>query len=123
MVIPYGCIDIVIKRSALENIKKGLSEELIKEYKVDKMHYDDFLILIAGGMSSYDAEECVKEIEEKYNITYLKGNVAQDMVCVESFGTCAKCPWLKWGRVNKTTIIDGKTYPKGVPYFEYTNEN
>ena len=44
MIFPYSFLDIVIRRSALESIRKGLSDELIAEYKVEGGHFDKNLL-------------------------------------------------------------------------------
>lgn len=122
MIVPYGFIDIVIKRSSLEKIRKGLSNDFIKERKIKEGHFDENLIIIPGGMNPYDAAEEVYNLENKYKLVHIQDNITQDIVCVEPFGVCSKCGWLKVGTLGKEAQIGYKTYPKHFPYYEYTGK-
>ena len=89
MIIPYGFIEAVIKRNALERTKNGLSLEFIKEYKLDKARYDDNLIVVPIAMNGHDAESKAKELQRKYGLVhYAENGKAQDFVlCHKKFGT------------------------------------
>lgn len=120
MVLPYGCIDLIFRKDKLEEIKTGLSDEIIKEHRVSSAHIDENLILVACAMSPYEAEESVIEIENKYGLTYLKDDKAIDFVLVESmFGLCAKCDWIKTDFLKEDLIIDKMRYPKGTICYEF----
>ena len=112
MVFQYSFIDIVIKRSALENVKKGLSADFITEYKVEEGHYDEHLIIIRGGMSEWAAQYKINALATKYNLIHLQNGIAQDMVCTLRGDICSKCFWLKSGKLQEKIKIgrnkDGK---------------
>lgn len=119
MVFPYGFIDIVIKRKALENVEKGLSDKFIKEYKVGEGRVDENLIVIGGSMGSGGEDEKIKDIETKYHIVHLKNDVAQDIVCTShGLAAMSKCTWLKSGRLSEELKIGNTTFLKGSPFLE-----
>ena len=120
MIIPYGFIEAVIKRESLERTRKGLSIELIKEYKLSKVRYDDDLIVVPIGMSMYDAELKAKEIEKKYNLVHFTNdNKALDfVVCNKLFGPFESCDWLIIDYLKKDLVINEIEYKKGTTYYE-----
>ncbi len=121
MIITYGCIDIVIKRNSLENIKKDLSQELISKYNVSPDNYDKDLIAIRGGMSDNDSIETIKELENKYGLTHMEKGKAKDFAVVKYYLSLVdKCDWLEIVNLNEDKIISHKHYTKG-KYFKYNN--
>lgn len=101
MVYTYGCIDIIIRRSALDRNPVINSEYLIREEKLENDYYDDDLVCIPGGMSPADAEASAKFLERRYNLTILdfsnpRDPVAKDGVVINGpFGPTTKCDWLQ----------------------------
>ena len=120
MIFQHQFIDIIIKRSALEKVKEGLSAELIAEFKVGEGHYDEHLIIIRGGMNPFDVGYTVELLEKKYHLVHLKNNVAQDFVCAARFpGIYSKCPWLTSGFLNKAVAVGNTTYPQDTLFYEF----
>ena len=70
MIEKYNFIDIVIRRDVLDNKVKGLSQDLIDEYKIKIPHYDNDLICIRGGMSSSDAQIEIEKLKQHYDLNY-----------------------------------------------------
>lgn len=120
MVLPYGCIDLIFRKDKLERVKKGLTNEIIKTYNVSPAQIDDNLVLVRCAMNSLDAENMINELQAKYGLTYLKDDKAIDFVVVQGArGICTKCEWIKTGNLEKTIVIHGIKYSKGVPYYEF----
>ena len=120
MIIPYGMIEAVIKRSALERTKNGLSLELIRKYKLDNVRYDDDLLIIPIAMNGPDANLKARELEKDYSLLHLDNNgKALDFVlCSRIMGTFDECDWLAIDYFKKTMLIDGKKYKKGTIFYE-----
>lgn len=101
MVYTYGCIDIILKRSALDRNPKKNSQYLISSENIEEDYYDDDLICVPGGMSPADAESSVYYYEREYNITIFdksdpKHYVAKDGVIISGpFGATTKCDWIR----------------------------
>ena len=98
MIEKYQFIDLIIRRDALEQSEKGLSEKIIKEYKVDDKHYDENLICIRAGMNYMDVEYEIEKFVKTYGLrfNYDNGNNPTDIVIVEPLrGIITKNNWLE----------------------------
>lgn len=109
--------NIVIKRSALEKVKSGLSYEFIDEYQVEEGYFDDSLIIIRAG-SEGAALDIIDNLETKYNLVHLRNGVAQDMVCVQNGDCCSKCGWLKSGTLKEEMFVGDEVFPEDYPFYE-----
>ena len=110
MVLGYGFIDIIIKKSALT---KTLIDEIIKNYKIAEGHFDNNLIVIRAGMSGYDAEQTAKEIKNSFNLS-----LNNDFVFLKQLNLIEPCKWLKVCKLKKDLQIANEKFTKGFPYFE-----
>ncbi len=110
MVFGYGFIDIIIKKSALT---KAQIDEIIKNNKVNKGHFDNNLIVIRAGMSDYDAEQTAKELTNYFNLS-----LNNDFVFIKQLNLIKPCKWLKVCKLKKDLQIANKKFTKGFPYFE-----
>ena len=98
MIEKYQFIDLIIRRDALEQSEKGLSEKIIKEYKVDSKHFDENLICIRAGMNYIDVENEIEKFVKTYGLrfNYDNGNNPTDIVIVEPLrGIITKNNWLE----------------------------
>lgn len=98
MIGKYQFIDLIIRRDALEQSEKGLSEKIIKEYKVDSKHFDENLICIRAGMNYIDVEYEIEKTVKTYGLrfNYDNGNNPTDIVIVEPLrGIITKNNWLE----------------------------
>lgn len=110
MVFGYGFIDIIIKKSALT---KAQIDEIIKNNKVNKGHFDNNLIVIRAGMSDYDAEQTAKELTNYFNLS-----LNNDFVFIKQLNLIKPCKWLKVCKLKKDLQIANEKFTKGFPYFE-----
>ena len=110
MVLGYGFIDIIIKKSVLT---KTQIDEIIKNYKVAEGHFDNNLIVIRAGMSGYDAEQTAKEIKNSFNLS-----LNNDFVFLKQLNLIEPCKWLKVCKLKKDLQIANEKFTKGFPYFE-----
>lgn len=102
MIEAYGCIDIIIRRDALDKKSKGLSQKFIEEYKVELPHYDEDIICIRGGMNPYDAKMEVDKLEKDYGLIFNpnpKESPETDIVIIEGLlGIRTQNKWLQHKR-------------------------
>ena len=131
MVYTLGCIDIIIKRSALDRNPVKNSEYLIRNNRIEEDFYDQDLICVPGGMNPRDAEDTGKWLEREYNIQIIDesdpGNpVSKDGVVVNGpFGTTTKCNWIRkcgngWAFVRP--IVDRKIQWDAAKWVSELNE-
>ena len=101
MVYTYGCIDIIIKRSALDRNPIKNSVYLLAHHKVEEEHFDQDLICVPAGMNPIDAEDSAKYFEKEYNIQLFETSdsgrlVAKDGVIIDGpMGPTTKCDWIQ----------------------------
>jgi len=104
MVHGYGCIDIIIKRSALGTDN---SKELIEFRKIKPEFYDDDLICIPGGMNPMDVQSSVNDLELSYGVQILdisdpQNKKAKDGVIISApYGTTTPCDWIIYDSFGK----------------------
>lgn len=96
MIVMYDCIDLVIRRDALEKHEAGLSQKFIEEYKVELPHYDDDLICIRASMGPICVEDIERILGDYYKYLVFDPNSNNtDIVVVDRInGKCHRVDWL-----------------------------
>lgn len=100
MVYTLGCIDIIIKRSALDRNPVKNSEYLIKNHRIKDDFYDQDLVCIPGGMNPIDAKDTGKWLEREYNLQIIDESdprkpIAKDGVVIDGpYGPTTACDWI-----------------------------
>lgn len=101
MVYTLGCIDIIIKRSALDKTPMKNSESLINLLGLKGDFYDQDLVCVAGGMNPIDAEDTGKWLEKEYGIQIIDESdprhpIAKDGVVIDGpYGPTTECNWIE----------------------------